>query len=555
MFEFSQQFKDDLFILLGDDCFSDKELKQGISSLEKIISITDETSIFNEEFWKEINQRHLLDPQFDISVVCKPEGFLRKLCNLKGIDTEGLQLGRLYDRIGFYDWLNDEDIKKARVNDPANSANANNNSGEGFHLNDADASAYDGCPHFFKDYIVTYQLRNAIKAHDNPMDGTFKERLERIACVFVVYLDQCIQNTDIIERGFFDTVLSTEIDFVDFAEKQLKAIPQKEAKVLEHFCQLDWQDRKEGGENLKYDFSRCIKLYGEPGLGKTTQMRKLYFSLLNEVIDGSRKSLPIWINLSELPEGDNSSLENYIKENHEELKSLYDLLLDKNKIALFLDGYNEILGDNPLAARRVIADQIDDLHEKYPDLYIAITDRTSISIPYCLTEDVILYTCYGLNERQMLEYTELTAGEEIKQKVKNYIKSERGAWFASVNVSPIKMNCLIELFNKGKEPENEDEYYVMYLDYVIHRENREKHETSMETLISLLGALAKEMKHHAAEKSKSEIQDIWNRYGIGIEKFNRYLTLAVEMEILSKEKELYHFKHKQYYDVIKKRWG
>jgi hypothetical protein len=76
------------------------------------------------------------------------EGFLKKI--VIGLKDENLidpGLGALYKYIGFYEWLDDPDIKKARANDPTNKRNASNDpKGGGFSIAGADAEKYP-CVH------------------------------------------------------------------------------------------------------------------------------------------------------------------------------------------------------------------------------------------------------------------------------------------------------------------------------------------------------------------------------------------------------------------------
>ncbi len=561
MFELTEQFKQDIYSIIPD-AFTEKKFNKGITALEQLLCISDDSSSFDEvEIGDYLNKNDIRSDKYDLAKVCKIEGFLRKICNLKGVNTQGAQLREFYQKIGFYTWLNEEDIKKARANDPQNAANAENHPGIGFHLHEAESSAYVGCSHYFEHYIVAYQLRNGPKAHDNPSDLNPITRLQQLKSVFIVYLDQCIRNSDIIEKKYIDEVLSTEVKYSDFSEKQLTEITDREREVLNTFIQLDWMNDTDDGNNLMYDFSRCVKLYGEPGLGKTTQMRMMYYRLLKEVRDGKKETLPIWIDLADFSfiSEENASLEGYVNEHFPELGHFYRLLIKNNRIAFFLDGYNEILSeDDQLRVKRKIAQEILDIHEEYPQMFIAMTDRSVESNPVCLSSDVILYTCKGLTLNQRIDYAKAKAGDEISQKISDYMNSEEGEWFTLKQVSPIMMNSLIELIENGQEPEDEEEFYDSYLDYIIQREKIEKQETRMNVLLDELGELANIMNHATDEQKRSKIRKLWKEDNIVGMEFDNMLKLATELGILvpgTVEDNSYKFSCQQYYEVIKEKWG
>ncbi len=558
MVELTHKFKDDIDHLVKE--IPEDEFKKGIIAFEQLINISDPTSNFNQELGVYLNEHDIHDEKYNIANLCRLEGILRKICRLQGVNTEGFMMQNLYTHIGFYSWLNDDEIKAARAKDEANSANAANLPGEGFSLRYADSQAYAGCPHYFMHYIIAYQFRNGGKAHDFPIDKDPIIRLSMIKSVMIVFLDQCIKNADLIGKKYLDEVLSTEVNFSEFAKKRINEIPDREREVLASFIQLDWSNNKDDKDIIKYDYSRCVKLYGEPGLGKTTQMREMYFRLLNDVKDGKKDILPIWIDLADFSFVDESdaSLEAKISDTYPEIGKHYKELLENNKIAFFLDGYNEILSDDDyLKVKRKISLDIQDIHEDHPERFIAMTDRSVDSNPPCLSSDVILYTCKGLTLKQMLEYAKAKAGEEISQKIDEYINGVDGEWFASLQVSPTKMNSLIDLIKNGNEPEDEEEFYEAYLEYVIDRERNEKKETRMSSLLDALGELTGIMNHESDEKRRSEIRNLWKDSKIVGQEFDNYLRLASELGILvpGVGDNTYKFGCPQYYEAIKMKWG
>ncbi len=542
-FKMNQRLRNDIVSFLKD-YFTSAELDKGIDALENLINIEDEKSNFDVAYGDFLNNGSIMDVNWDIFTGCRLEGFLRKICNIKGTPCDGLMLQGLYTNIGFYDWLDADDIKEARANDYANMGNpANEKNGGAFHLNDADASKYRGCSNYFDHYIVAYQLRNRSKAHDNPTVDDPITRLENIRSLFVVYMDQCIKNAEIINNGYEKELIDSKIDYVDYATGKAEAL--KEFDI--NFVQLNWYDEDNSG--LEYSFDTCVKFVGEAGLGKTTQMQKMYLYLLNEVKAGTKKMLPVWVKLADL--GEEKNLEKFIREDLGEYEQYYNLLFERGVVALFLDGYNELLtSDIQDKARKTLAKDVDEIHKKYPDIFIAMTDRSKKSNPPCLMKNTLVYSFNGLSEEDMECYIDVKCPVDYRDDCKEYIKTY--SWIKNTLFIPAKMNNLIELIENDDKPENEDEFYDMYLVYILDREENEKKETRIEDLKYLLYLLTQEMNHYSDEKMRNEIIKLWLPITGEIRETNRLLDLAIKIPILvpGQNDNSFKFANQQYFYKI-----
>ncbi len=192
------------------------------------------------------------------------------------------------------------------------------------------------------DYIVVYQLRNRIKAHDNPETFDFIEKMERIKSLFIVYMDQCIKNYDLICDYYEKEFIENNIDYVTFAQRYMPNSDELN-EFLSKFLQLNWKDDE--NQTFEYDYTKSIKFIGEAGMGKTTQMRRMYIELLKDIISGKTKKLPVWIELKNIVE-ETASIEGILNLTLKEYEHQYDLLFKNSVLVLFLDGYNEILEEN-----------------------------------------------------------------------------------------------------------------------------------------------------------------------------------------------------------------
>ena len=542
MYNISNALKGNLKSLMGD-AFSNEEFERGLRALASLININDEKSNFDIDYGNLLNESNITSSSWDIISGCRIEGMLRKIENLKGHTTEDAMLQAYYTRIGFYRMLDDPQVKAARVNDTINASNADNIRGkEGFHLAEANAEAYKECPYFIYDYIVVYQLRNRIKAHDNPETFDFIEKMERIKSLFIVYMDQCIKNYDLICDYYEKEFIENNIDYVTFAQRYMPNSDELN-EFLSKFLQLNWKDDE--NQTFEYDYTKSIKFIGEAGTGKTTQMRRMYIELLKDIISGKTKKLPVWIELKNIVE-ETASIEGILNLTLKEYEHQYDLLFKNSVLVLFLDGYNEILEEN---IKRKIAHEIDNVHKSFPETLIVMTDRSKKSNPPCLQRNVLSYTINSLTREEIKEYIRLQCDDECCKKIFDYMDNEE--WLDNINMIPTKINNTIYMFKDNIKPHSEDEFYDAYLKYILDREADEKKETRIEDLKFCLGELTSAMNSPRDDKTRHEIIKLWaplfnNNSHIAQELFQ----LAIELPILkpsNNNDNSYMFVHPQYF--------
>lgn len=535
--------------------FPEDEVSIGCDIFEKLINISESNSDFNKEYGKILNAVDVFDIN-EISHVIRIEGLFRKITVLKKFplvnkNGKDCTMVDFYNMIGFYDWLNDDKVKKARSHDKVNKDNVSNDkNGDGFKLNTADVSCYLDCPYHIKSYIMVYQVRNNL-AHSNLIKMNLQKMIDIITDYFTVCIDQCLKNKKLINDYYESELLDNKIDYIKFVEKPLKNIKEFNDK----FLPLLWYNEQD--KEFSNEIFSAVKFVGEPGMGKTTRMKKMYFDLVNEVVHKKKEMLPIWINLSELNNHSIMNLEELIKRELGDYAPHLELLLEKNKVAFFLDGYNEVFLnglENTVKVR--LANDIDNLRECYPKVVIAITDRDKNSIPKCMSQrDVQVFSFNGLNLCEIREYVKLKTNSDEEKKVFEYLDSEQSKWITDVKIIPSKLNNLIELLIDDIKPEQEDDFYDKYLDFVLEREKNVKKETRIDILIYMLRILANSFDDPDVEKSYTEIFDIWMEKcnsRIQLREINELFTLATELSILipGNADGKYKFANSMYYYKI-----
>lgn len=534
VFCLSNDLKTSLELLLKDN-FSNDEISRGFIIFENLINIADDVSNFNQEYGKVLNNVDIFNVS-EISHILRVEGLFRKIDFLKQIslvDKNGRQytLSHFYNEIGFYDWLNNKEVITARKQDEANKNNAyNKKDKEGFKLNEANDSCYLNCPYHIKSYINVYQIRNKL-AHSSSLEINLQKEIEIVTDYFIVCIDQCLKNEDLINDYFENELLNYKIDYTKFVENPFNKIKEFNDK----FLPLLWFNER--NEVFSNEISYAVKFVGEPGMGKTTRMRKMYFDLVDEVKNKKKNILPIWINLSELNNQNIIDLEELIVRELGEFAPHLKLLLKKGRVALFLDGYNEIFlntNDNTIKIR--LANDIDNLRENYPSVRIAITDRDKKSIPKCMSQrDVQVFSFDRLTLNEMQDYVKMKTNPDDTKKILEYFDSEQAKWLENVKIIPSKLNSLIELLNDDIKPEEEVDFYDKYLDFILEREAQEKKETRLNILKYLLYILANDMKGPDDEKSLNEIYNIWIekcQLKLDFKEIDELFRLATELSIL-----------------------
>ncbi len=467
----SAKFVGDLTSIIGEN-FPAEDLTRALATFENLININSIDSDFNQSYGDFLNSSNISAFNWDYSTGNKWNSFKEKL-----------------DKV------------------PPQPEN--------FSPGDSLQKAYEEAKQKLESGLIT---ETGVAAH-----------FDRVKSLFTAYLYNCLLKQASIDDCYEKEVLSGKIDFVKYANAQI----DKVAYIEKDFIQLEWFD--DNKEAFDYSTKSAVKFIGEAGLGKTTQMKRLYFNLLNDVLKKGKKVIPVWVDLSDLSDTDETSIRNKVANELGEYGQYYELLLKNNSIALFFDGYNEVLSrDNQDILRRRLASDIDDIHGDYPSIMLAMTDRSKKSNPPCLMKDVKVFTCTGLTKDEVIAYVELKNGADAAAKIEEYLGSETSNWFTDSTIIPAKMNSIIDLFNSGIQPQGEEDFYEKYWDFILEREEIEKKETRIDDLKYLLYVLANEyFKSSGDSLPQMEITKIWKKELNGdLAEARRLFKLAVEMPIL-----------------------
>ena len=100
-------------------------------------------------------------------------------------------------------------------------------------------------------------------------------------------------------------------------------------------------------------------------------------------------------------------------------------------------------------------------------------------------------------------------------------------------------------------PKDENDFYQIYIDYLLNREAEEKYETRIDELKDMLSIFSCELYNHEDGRSSKDIRDLWTQNGIDRKNARELLNLSVDMKILeNNEGKNFKFRNEFYYNYF-----
>lgn len=199
--------------------------------------------------------------------------------------------------------------------------------------------------------------------------------------------------------------------------------------------------------------SNFIVLEGTVGQGKSIFMRYLTFKEAK-----SNSSKPIFFELKNLK---NNTLQDSIKKILENWIDIFqdddfDYLINSNKFSLFLDGFDEIPGEQ---VPQVIL-ELENWCKKYPNLRITISSRPDSDIQNSTYFDVYRLMPYGLDEQfQLVEKLISRSEKEARDSLKKSIR-ESEYEIQELLKTPLMVTLYVMKFRANLNiPTNQSEFY------------------------------------------------------------------------------------------------
>lgn len=315
-------------------------------------------------------------------------------------------------------------------------------------------------------------------------------------------------------------------------------------------------------ENLP---ERCMMLWGEAGLGKSTTLQYLTYIDAQAYKEGKSDKIPVYIPLGNLIQ-ENITIENSV---FSELGIGVDVgrnLLENGQLNIFLDGVNEI----PKNVRSVREREIQTLLDSQSKLatqkksLIIISNRPEGNSSF---SNIPIFNLKPLSDDQIFEFIEKnTKGKD--EKIINIIKKgiEENPKFKNSIKTPLMAMKLINIvIDKKKFPETEHDLIGAYLKGLYERERIEKHDinfSSIDRIHYLLAYLAAYGKRKNESNSGINKEEVINCFNSCMKDNNIHnidvfeiLNLLIEMGVLScnSEADAICFSHESYQDYYAQR--
>ena len=363
------------------------------------------------------------------------------------------------------------------------------------------ADSYKNYSDMFKVFGNLYYIRNE-EAHSVRLLSPTQE-WQYVRELLILYLEVA---------GRYEQKLAAEINRVDLikttrVEQYLKDIKEKyeldASKKSLKYIALDGRQTNTNSKDSLVTLIRknnnCkIKIIGNAGMGKTTTLKYLAYTDINE----SKGRTPVILELREVSTVENSILGMIGNNMHLDCSiDMVKKLLENGYINLYIDGINEIY-DTEL--KKDVVNQINSIITTYPKTKVILTDRESNKIT--VTDNVITYIIEQLDDQKIKDFIKNnTSGDsELSKKVLKIVDSNET--IKNMVRIPFRLYKLITIVKSGKDiPDSIEGFDKAFRNAIIEREVEEKSSQDADNLLLYLDNIISLEKE---EYSRTELIDV-----------------------------------------------
>ena len=399
----------------------------------------------------------------------------------------------------------------------------------------------------YKDsYMRIYALRNADSHFFHTL--SLKDIFAAITDLCVVYLDVSSRFTQEITAEYRKRVAASSFDIGSYI-KGIKDSHKKKVESGYGFVDLEWNDGAKGvksAELLKK--SDVVRILGEAGCGKTTLMEEMVWQCAANFDTDRGTPLPVYYELKNLSDT-SFTIEDILAEGLGISKDSFGKVAKGLKLAVFLDGFNEILNTD---IKSKFALSIESYIRKNSRYQFFVSDRSVVRSDILLLRDSRKVLLSPLTVEQKKEFFKKNAGDpEVRKMLMDKLDSDPG-YFSSLR-TPLQLKQLIEVtgFNKAVP----GDFVGEYLESLITREQSEKKDVNAHYLKDFLEITAMYMTDRD-EKSVPEIElkmvlrDTRDKIGYENCDTDTVLRLMIDMGLLAKEQSNIVFLNEEYLDYF-----
>lgn len=418
--------------------------------------------------------------------------------------------------------------------------------------------------------LKAYQLRN-VESHTYE-SWNRKAIYMNVGYIIISCLNAIDKNIAVIrERLKNEIIKENTIDVEDYLKELISQFKQKMSRfihirgeenysvlgsyVVENQDEKSELKRRSGTvESLRDNEvpERRMMIWGGAGLGKSTTLEYLAYVDAKKRLKNEKENIPILILLGILT-NPNFSIKDYICEKLKISKDICEMLLSEGKINLFIDGLNEIPNDAGGSLKTIRLREIKSFIEKYPKIFIIITNRPQGSRDF---SNVPIFNLIKLSTNEINDFIEKNVDEtEVKSLLHSSIDGNER--FIQIINTPLILSRLIEIVKYKKEiPQSEGEIISEFLDCLFQREKEEKQDAKLDIqrMTYLLRRIAYESLERKQTNSGMKESEIMSYCKKSMDEYHfEYdalyaVDMATQLGILEKKEDVYVFSHQVYQD-------
>lgn len=417
---------------------------------------------------------------------------------------------------------------------------------------------------FKNELNTTYDLRND-ESHQCESWST-SEIWTKLRSVFVIYLYATYKHQKALKVAInpFDVsqYLNSEVQRIKSLQSRFVHIEGKEtftevdlyARELVESEEEETEDNQEVREGTIDNLRKTIKerkmvLLGDVGMGKSTTLLFLHLQDAQAAMLDNKKNIPIYLELKNLTDKD--SILEKIKSKLKLDTAIFEELLNKGRLNIFLDGLNEIEKNIKVS----VFNQINNLLEEYPKNFFLFTGRPQhYNREFdnnLLKRKIPVFTLQKMGDKQIDDFITKN-GKTVKGYLLNEINSNDR--LKLIIQTPLMLIMLIAVVLKeGKIPNEKGKIIRAFMHSLYLREQKQIIDFDIELfhlLLCYLGFQTRDLTGSNSGLDRDEyiipiLEQRKEQLGVPINLLD-FLRKAIDLNILVNDNNQYSYSHELY---------
>lgn len=417
---------------------------------------------------------------------------------------------------------------------------------------------------FKNELNTTYDLRND-ESHQCESWST-SEIWTKLRSVFVIYLYATYRHQKALKVAInpFDVsqYLNSEVQRIKSLQSRFVHIEGKEtftevdlyARELIESDEEGTEDDQEVREGTIDNLRKTIKerkmvLLGDVGMGKSTTLLFLHLQDAQAALLDKKKNIPVYIELKNLTDKD--SILEKIKSKLKLDSAIFEELLNKGRLNIFLDGLNEIEKNIKVS----VFNQINNILEDYPNNFFLFTGRPQhYNREFdntLLNRKIPVFTLQKMGDKQINDFITKN-GKTVKEYLLNEINSNER--LKRIIQTPLMLTMLIAVVLKeGKIPNEKGKIIRAFMHSLYLREQKQIIDFDIELfhiILCYLGFQTRDLTGSNSGLDRDEyiipiLEQRKEQLGVPINLLD-FLRKAIDLNILVNDNNQYSYSHELY---------